>query len=73
MIVIRDDKWSERPLARVVLKLGTRVDSKRLNLRLLAARLRKMQLSERYEFLDAIPKTSTGKFSKLTLRERFPM
>ena len=32
----------------------------------------KWQLPDRYEVIDAIPRTSTGKFSKLKLRERFP-
>ena len=31
----------------------------------------KWQLPDRYETLDAIPRTSTGKFWKLKLRERF--
>jgi fatty-acyl-CoA synthase len=31
----------------------------------------KWQLPERYEFLEAIPRTSTGKFWKVKLRERF--
>jgi fatty-acyl-CoA synthase len=30
------------------------------------------QLPERYEFIDAVPRTSTGKFWKMKLRERFP-
>ncbi len=32
----------------------------------------KWQLPDRYEVIDAIPRTSTGKFWKLKLRERFP-
>jgi fatty-acyl-CoA synthase len=28
-------------------------------------------LPERFEFLDALPRTSTGKFWKTKLRERF--
>ena len=32
----------------------------------------KWQLPERYEVIDAIPRTSTGKFWKLKLREMFP-
>jgi non-ribosomal peptide synthetase component E (peptide arylation enzyme) len=30
------------------------------------------QLPERYGFIKAVPRTSTGKFWKLKLRERFP-
>ena len=32
----------------------------------------KWQLPERYEVIDAIPRTSTGKFWKLKLREMVP-
>ena len=32
----------------------------------------KWQLPDRYEVIDAVPRTSTGKFWKLKLRERFP-
>jgi fatty-acyl-CoA synthase len=32
----------------------------------------KWQVPDRYEFIDAVPRTSTGKFYKLKLRERFP-
>ena len=37
----------------------------------LGARLAKWQLPDRFEFLDAIPRTSTGKFWKVKLRERY--
>ena len=32
----------------------------------------KWQCPERYEVIDAVPRTSTGKFWKLKLREKFP-
>ena len=32
----------------------------------------KWQLPDRYEVIDGVPRTSTGKFWKLKLRERFP-
>jgi len=32
----------------------------------------KWQLPERYEVIAAIPRTSTGKFFKLKLREMYP-
>jgi fatty-acyl-CoA synthase len=37
----------------------------------LASKFARWQLPDRFEFLDAIPRTSTGKFSKLRLREMF--
>src|SRR5207248_9179262 len=37
----------------------------------LAAQFPKFWLSEAFEFIDAIPRTSAGKFKKTALRERF--
>jgi fatty-acyl-CoA synthase len=72
VIAIPDEKWSERPLACVVLKPGATAQSGELNAHLLKHSFAKWQLPERYEFIDAVPRTSTGKFWKLKLRERFP-
>ncbi len=72
VIAIPDEKWSERPLACVVRKPGQAVEPAELNALMLARGFVKWQLPERYEFIDAIPRTSTGKFWKLKLRERFP-
>jgi len=72
VIAIPDEKWSERPLACVVLKPGHGRQTNSLDAHLLAHGFAKWQLPERYEFIDAVPRTSTGKFWKLKLRERFP-
>jgi fatty-acyl-CoA synthase len=72
VIAIPDPKWSERPLACVVLKKGADAHPDQLNAHLLKHAFAKWQLPERYEFIDAVPRTSTGKFWKLKLRERFP-
>jgi fatty-acyl-CoA synthase len=72
VIAIPDEKWSERPLACVVLKKGADTHPGELNAHLLQHGFAKWQLPERYEFIDAVPRTSTGKFWKLKLRERFP-
>jgi fatty-acyl-CoA synthase len=72
VIAIPDEKWSERPLACIVLKPGQAVDADVLGAYLLAHRFAKWQLPDRYEVIDAVPRTSTGKFWKLKLRERFP-
>jgi fatty-acyl-CoA synthase len=37
----------------------------------IAGKFPKWWLPDRFEFVDEIPKTATGKFSKRTLRERF--
>ena len=70
VIAIPDPKWSERPLACVVLKPGKSAAPEDLRAHL-AARFVKWQLPERFEYLEAIPRTSTGKFWKVKLREMF--
>jgi fatty-acyl-CoA synthase len=72
VIAIPDEKWSERPLACVVLKKDQQATREELDAHLLKHAFAKWQLPERYEFIDAVPRTSTGKFWKLKLRERFP-
>ncbi len=76
VIAIPDPKWSERPLACIVLKAGQARDSQLLAAglaeHLLGHGFAKWQLPERYEIIDTVPRTSTGKFWKLKLRERFP-
>jgi fatty-acyl-CoA synthase len=70
VIAIPDPKWSERPLACVVLKPGKSATPEDLRGHL-AARFVQWQLPERFEYLEAIPRTSTGKFWKVKLREMF--
>ena len=72
VIAIPDDKWSERPLACIVVKAGLEVTPAELAAHLLQHGFAKWQLPDRYELIDAVPRTSTGKFWKLKLRERFP-
>ena len=73
VIAIPDEKWSERPLACVVLKPGQSRDAPTTSTRTcLKHGFAKWQLPERYEFIEAVPRTSTGKFWKMKLRERFP-
>ncbi len=72
VIAIPDEKWSERPLACVVFKPGHSAAPAQLAEHLLNAHgFAKWQLPDRFEVIDAIPRTSTGKFWKLKLRERF--
>lgn len=72
VIAIPDAKWSERPLACVVLKPGASLDAQALGNHLQQMGFAKWQLPDRYELLSQIPRTSTGKFYKLKLREMFP-
>jgi fatty-acyl-CoA synthase len=71
VIAIPDEKWSERPLACVVLRPGQSASPEQFQAHLLQHGFAKWQLPERYEFIDAVPRTSTGKFWKMKLRERF--
>jgi len=68
VIAIPDAKWIERPLACVVLKPNKKITPEELRAHL-ASHFAKWQLPDRFEFLEAIPRTSTGKFWKVKLRE----
>jgi fatty-acyl-CoA synthase len=70
VIAVPDPKWAERPLAVVVRKAGAEVSEAEL-VASIAGRFPKWWLPDRVEFVDELPKTATGKFSKRTLRERF--
>jgi fatty-acyl-CoA synthase len=70
VIAVPDAKWGERPLAVVVRKPGAEVKGEEL-VASIAEQFPKWWLPERVEFIDEIPKTATGKFSKRSLRERF--
>jgi acyl-CoA synthetase (AMP-forming)/AMP-acid ligase II len=70
VIAIADAKWGERPLACVVLKQGRQASAEALRAHL-AGKFAKWQLPDRVEFIQAIPRTSTGKFWKVKLREMF--
>ena len=64
-----DERWTERPLACVVLTDGSAVTGDDLR-QYLATRVPKWWLPDDFAFIDAVPKTSTGKFNKKGLRER---
>jgi fatty-acyl-CoA synthase len=70
VIGVPHPKWGERPLACVVLKpeaSATREDI----LTFLQDRVAKWWLPDDVVFIDEVPKTSVGKFSKKDLRTRF--
>jgi fatty-acyl-CoA synthase len=70
VIGVPHPKWSERPLACVVLHPGAEADGAEL-LAFIAPKLAKWQIPDEVVFIDEVPKTSVGKFSKKTLRDRF--
>jgi fatty-acyl-CoA synthase len=73
VIAVPHPKWIERPLACVVVRDGVVADdvTKIEILDFLRERLNKWQLPDDVVFIDEVPKTSVGKFSKKALRERF--
>ena len=70
VIGIQDEKWGERPLACVVPEEGEELSADDVR-DFLDGRVAKWWVPESIEFIDEVPKTSVGKFSKKTLRERF--
>ena len=70
VVGIAHPKWQERPLAAVVLKDGAHATPEELRT-FLAASFAKWQLPDAFVFLEAIPRTSVGKFKKTALREQF--
>jgi fatty-acyl-CoA synthase len=70
VIAVPDEKWGERPLAAVVLRDGMQASPDELRVHL-GSEFAKWQLPDRIVFIEAIPRTATGKFKKTALRERF--
>ena len=70
VVAMAHPTWGERPLAVVVLKAGRQTSAEDLR-RHLAPDFAKWWLPDTFEFVDQIPRTSTGKFLKSALRERF--
>jgi fatty-acyl-CoA synthase len=70
VIGIRDEKWGERPLACVVPEDGAELSPDDIK-EFLDGRVAKWWIPQSFEFIDEVPKTSVGKFSKKTLRDRF--
>jgi len=70
VIGVPHPKWQERPLATVVLKPDASATKEEL-LEFLTPRVAKWWLPDDVVFIDEVPKTSVGKFSKKDLRARF--
>jgi fatty-acyl-CoA synthase len=71
VIAVPHPKWQERPLAIVVVKPNTEPPSKQEIYDLLSKDFAKWQFPDDIVFLDAIPKTSVGKFDKKVIRQQF--
>jgi fatty-acyl-CoA synthase len=70
VIGVPDGKWGERPFAAVVIRDGADVTAEKLRDHL-AGSVPRWQLPERWSFIDEVPKTSVGKFSKRKMRESY--
>src|SRR5271165_524526 len=70
VIAVTHPKWDERPLAVVVKRADMDVSAEELRA-FIAPSFAKWQLPDDFTFVDALPRTTTGKFLKTALRERF--
>jgi fatty-acyl-CoA synthase len=72
VIAVPHPRWQERPLACVVPKPDCKdsITSDEL-LEFLGGKVAKWQLPDEVLFIDAVPRTSVGKFNKRVLREQY--
>ena len=70
VVGVPDERWGERPLAAVVLREGSSAGPEELR-DFLAGKVARWQVPERWVFIDAVPKTSVGKFDKKAVRARY--
>ena len=70
VIAVPHPKWVERPLACVVPKPGVTVEPREI-IDYLRDKLARWALPDEVVLIEAVPKTSVGKFDKKVLRERF--
>jgi fatty-acyl-CoA synthase len=70
VIAVPSERWMERPLACVVVRRGANLTREDV-MAWLTPRVVKWWLPDAVEFIEEVPKTSVGKFSKKDLRERF--
>ena len=64
-----DERWTERPLACIVCREGTRPTAEELRAHL-EPLVAKWWLPDEFAFIEAVPKTSVGKFDKKVLRSQ---
>jgi fatty-acyl-CoA synthase len=70
VIAVSHPKWQERPLACVVVREGETLGRDEV-IEFLQGRVASWWVPDDVVFIDEVPKTSVGKFSKKDLRDRF--
>jgi fatty-acyl-CoA synthase len=70
VIGVAHEKWQERPVACVVVEPGEDLTEADV-LAHLDGKIAKWWMPDKVVFIEEVPRTSVGKFSKKTLRERF--
>ena len=70
VVGVPDEKWGERPLATVVVREGSTSTAAELR-EFLEGRIAHWQVPERWAFIEAVPKTSVGKFDKKRVRSSY--
>jgi fatty-acyl-CoA synthase len=71
VVAIPDERWSERPLVCVVPRPGAEAPSPADLVEFLGPRVARWWLPDQWAFLEAIPKTSVGKFDKKVIRAQY--
>ncbi|WP_329284565.1 long-chain fatty acid--CoA ligase [Streptomyces sp. NBC_00691] len=70
VVGVPDPRWEERPLACVSLVPGAEADGDELR-EFLTGRVARWWVPERWSFVDAVPKTSVGKYDKRAVRTQY--
>jgi fatty-acyl-CoA synthase len=69
VIGVPDEKWGERPKAFVIRRVGAEVNEAEV-IAYLQTHIARYKVPKAIEFVDALPRTSTGKTQKYALREK---
>jgi fatty-acyl-CoA synthase len=70
VIGVAHEKWGEAPLACIVVAPGEELTEAEV-LAFLEGKIAKWQMPKGVVWIDEVPKTSVGKFSKKTLRDEY--